>query len=29
MEFGYLGFKGKPGFKVIPSLDALALMRAL
>jgi len=29
MEFGCVGFKGKRGFKVIPSLSAFASMRAL
>jgi hypothetical protein len=29
MEFGCVGFKGKPGFKVITRLDAFASMRAL
>jgi len=28
-EFGCVGFKGKPGLKVIPSLVAFASMRAL
>jgi hypothetical protein len=29
MEFGCVGFKGEPGFKVIPSLDTFASKRAL